>query len=120
MDLLEQPDGSEPQYYCIFIGTNNRYAFAYPIEDKTATTALETLKQFIKDNHGKPIIKLTSDGERAFESNLFTNYCSENGIMVKIVPDKAHSTFGIIDRFIRTLRDMSNTIKSILSSLPNR
>lgn len=107
MDLLEQPKGSDPQYYFIFIGTNNRYAFAYPINDKTAKTALETLKQFIEDNKGKPIIKLTSDGERAFESNLFTNYCSENGIMVKIVPDKAHSTFGIIDRFIRTLRDMN-------------
>ena len=27
--------------------------------------------------------------------------------MLKIVPDKAHSTLGIVDRFIRTLRDMN-------------
>ena len=30
-DLLQQPNGSKPKYYHIFIGTNNRYAFAYPV-----------------------------------------------------------------------------------------
>jgi len=106
-DLLEQPRGSDPQYYHIFIGTNNRYAFAYPINDKSAETAVDTLRQFISDNHGKPIIKLTSDGERAFTSDIFINECHKHQIMVKIVPDKAHSTLGIVDRFVRTLRDMN-------------
>lgn len=106
-DLLQQPKDSEPKYYHIFIGTNNRFAFAYPVNDKTANTSIRTLEQFIRDNNDKPIIKLTSDGESAFKSDTFSDYCHEHGIMLKIVPDKAHSTLGIIDRFIRTLRDMN-------------
>ena len=106
-DLLQQPKDSQPKYFHIFIGTNNRYAFAYPVNNKKASTAIETLKQFIADNHNKPINKLTSDGEKGFDSNDFQNVCAENNIMLKIIPDKAHSTLGIMDRFIRTLRDMN-------------
>ena len=106
-DLLEQPRDSDPKYYHVFIGTNNRYAFAYPVNDKRASTAVSTLQQFIQDLNGKPLIKLTSDGEAAFNSQQFIDECSKHGIILKIVPDKAHSTLGIIDRFIRTLRDMN-------------
>ena len=106
-DFLQQPKNSNPQYYHIFIGTNNHYAFAYPVNDRKAKSAIQTLDKFINDNKGKPIIKLTSDGEGAFKSDAFIIHCQENGIMLKIIPDKAHSTLGIIDRFIRTLRDMN-------------
>ena len=110
-DLLQQSDDRDttlyPHYYHIFLESNSRYAFAYPVEDKTAETAIETLKKFIKDNNNKPIRKLTSDGEKAFDSEAFTNYCHKKGIAVKIILDKAHSTLGLIDRFIRTLRDMN-------------
>ena len=106
-DLLQQPRNTDPQFYHIFIGTNNRYAFAYPVNDKSANTSIETLRKFIEDNHDKPIVKLTSDGECAFNSQSFINFCRDNHIILKIVPDKAHSTLGIVDRFIRTLRDMN-------------
>ena len=109
-DLLQQtadrPRGY-PHYFHIFLESNSRYAFAYPVNDKTARTSIETLNKFIDDNGGKPIRKLTSDGECAFNSNEFTNYCNDKGIAVKIILDKAHSTLGLIDRFIRTLRDMN-------------
>ena len=109
-DLLQQtadrPQGY-PQYFHIFIESNSRYAFAYPVEHKTKETAIDTLNKFINDNQGKPIIKLTSDGEGAFKSNEFMNYCGTKGIAVKIINDKAHSSLGIINRFIRTLRDMN-------------
>ena len=105
-DLLVQPSGADPKYYHIFIGANHRYAFAYPVNDKTATTAVETLTKFVNDTDGK-VVKLTSDGECAFNSQQFINACSEKKIMLKIIPDKAHSTLGIVDRFIRTLRDMN-------------
>ena len=105
-DLLVQPRGMNPLYYHIFIGANNRYAFAYPVNDKSAKTAVDTLKKFVNDAK-KPIHKLTSDGECAFNSKQFIDACQENGIMLKIIPDGAHSTMGIVDRFIRTLRDMN-------------
>ena len=109
-DLIEQTDDKEkdfPKYFHIFLESNSRYAFAYPINDKTADTAIKTLEKFISDNGNKPIRKLTSDGEKGFDSEKFTNFCKSKGIMVKIVLDKAHSTLGLIDRFIRTLRDLN-------------
>ena len=109
-DLLQQtndrPDGY-PHYFHIFIESNSRYAFAYPVDDKKKETAIKTLDKFIADNNGKPIIKLTSDGEGAFKSDDFMNYCGTKGIAVKIINDKAHSSLGLVDRFIRTLRDMN-------------
>ena len=74
-DLLVQPGDVEPKYYHIFIGSNNRYAFAYPVNDKKAYTAVETLEQFINDVHkdGTKVVKLTSDGECAFNSEKFQN-----------------------------------------------
>lgn len=109
-DLIQQTADRKkgyPHYFHVFIGTNTRYAFAYPVNDKSAATSIETLRKFIDDNDGKPIVKLTSDGECAFSSNDFTDFCKSRDIIVKIILDKSHSTLGIVDRFIRTLRDMN-------------
>ena len=113
-DLLQQtedrPDGY-PHYFHIFIESNSRYAFAYPVNDKTEKTAEETLNKFIDENNGKPIVKLTSDGECAFGSEKFKGYCLSKGIYIRIINDRAHSSLGLIDRFIRTLRDLHQPIK---------
>lgn len=110
-DLLEQTKDRDdernyPPYFHVFLESNSRYAFAYPTYDKVGLTAISNVKKLIRDLGGKPVVKLTSDGEAAFQSNAFTNFCHEQNITVRIVPDKAHSTLGLIDRFMRTLRDM--------------
>ena len=113
-DFLQQtgdrPQGY-PHYFHIFIESNARYAFAYPVDDKTEQTAIETLDKFISDNNGRPIVKLTSDGERAFDSSEFKDYCKSKNIMLRIVNDRAHTSLGLVDRFIRTLRDMHQPIR---------
>ena len=113
-DLLQQtgdrPKGY-PHYFHIFLESNSRYAFAYPVNDKTEETAEKTLNKFIEDNNGKPIVKLTSDGESAFDSSKFKEYCKSKNIMIRIINDRAHSSLGLIDRFIRTLRDLHQPIR---------
>ena len=114
-DLLEQTkDRTDqrlyPPFFHVFIESNSRYAFAYPTYDKTALTAISNVKKLIQDLGGFPVVKLTSDGEAAFQSNEFTNFCNSQNITVRIVPDKAHSTLGLIDRFMRTLRDMHQPV----------
>jgi len=104
-DLLVQPLGTEPQYFHIFIGSNNRYAFAYPVNNKDAKTLIGSLNQFLNDVK-RPPVKLTSDAENGLNSKEFVAECAKRDIATKFIPDKAHSTLGIIDRFIRTLRDM--------------
>lgn len=109
-DLLQQTEDKPkeyPKYFHVFLESNSRYAFAYGVNDKTKETAIKTLDRFLMEVGGKPVVKLTSDGEGAFNSNDFTNYCNLKGIAVKIIPDKAHSSLGLIDRFMRTLRDMN-------------
>ena len=113
-DLLQQtgdrPEGY-PAYFHVFIESNSRYAFAYPVNDKKEETAEETLNKFINDNLGKPIVKLTSDGESAFDSKKFKDYCMSKNINIRIIYDRAHSSLGLIDRFIRTLRDLHQPIR---------
>ena len=105
-----RPNGYH-KYFHIFLESNSRYAFAYPVDDKNAKTAIATVDKFIEDNRGKPIVKLTSDGEKGFNSKDFLDHCKERGIYVRINNDRAHSSLGLIDRFIRTLRDMHQPIR---------
>jgi hypothetical protein len=92
-----------PRYWHIFIGTNNRYAAAYPLNDKSGESVRVTLKQFIDDF--KPI-KLSSDEEKAFTDHDTVRLLTNNRVSMYIVTEKHHPSLGIIDRFIRTIRDM--------------
>jgi len=98
-----------PKYFHLFIGTNNRYACAIPIDNKNAETIKNSLQRFL-NNH--KCIKLTSDEELAFLSKLVLDFLKENEIRIQTIPDKNHSALGIIDRFIRTLRDMNTPRES--------
>lgn len=73
-----------PKYWQIFINTNTRYATAYPLEDKTNNSIKKNLERL-----------------------LVMNYLKQNKCGVFIVQEQLHSTLGIIDRAIRTLRDMN-------------
>ena len=109
-DILDNGANNNPRYYHIFIGTNNRYATAIPLETKSISSIIKSLQQFVNMNHPT---KLTSDEEPAFKSAQVKKYLSDNSIDQHIVLDQIHSTLGIIDRFIRTLRDMNTpTTKS--------
>ena len=96
--------GPEPRYWHIFIGTNNHYAVAYPLNNKSAASVKQTLNQFINEYHP---IKLTSDEESAFVEKGNMKMLTDNKVLVHIITEQNHSALGIIDRFIRTLRDMN-------------
>jgi len=93
-----------PRYWHIFIGTNNHYAVAYPLNSKSATDVRETLTKFIKEYHP---VKLTSDEESAFIEKGNMKLLTDNKVLIHIITEQNHSALGIIDRFIRTLRDMN-------------
>ena len=92
------------KYWQIFINTNTRYATAYPLEDKTSESIRKNLEKFVQLYHPR---KITSDEEAGFTSKDNMNYLKQNKCGVFIVQEQLHSTLGIIDRFIRTLRDMN-------------
>ena len=103
-DLMDNGKDNEPRYWHIFIGTNNHYAVAYPLNNKSAASVKQTLTQFINEYHP---IKLTSDEESAFVEKGNMKMLTDNKVLVHIITEQNHSALGIIDRFIRTLRDMN-------------
>ena len=111
-DLMDNGVNADPRYWHIFIGTNNHYAVAYPLANKSTVAVKSTLTQFINKYHP---VKLTSDQESSFISNM--KLLSENRCQMHVITDQNHSALGIIDRFIRTLRDMNiPTAKGIRQS----
>ena len=101
-DLLD--NGDNPKYWHVFVGVNTRYLDVYPLEGKSNEDVKKSLTWFI--NKYKPE-KLTSDQEPAFTSKATCKLCSDNNVKLFIITDKQHSSLGVIDRVIRTLRDMN-------------
>ena len=123
MDLLEQShirgaehssshssDSSFPKYFLILINVNTRYAYAFPTERKNQNAINALLTEFI-NNHS--INSIVCDDEAAFTSKLVVDTLTEHNVSLRIITEQRHSALGIIDRFIRTLRDMNiPTVKS--------
>ena len=109
MDLLDNGANNTPRYYHIFIGTNNRYAVARALNSKDAEDVRQSLLDFILTYHP---VKLTSDQEAAFMEKQNVQLLNDMHVVLQTVPDKSHSTLGIIDRFIRTIRDMNRPVDS--------
>ena len=103
-DLLDNGRENDPRFWHVFIGTNNRYAVAYPLDSKNAGDVRKSLSDFI--NTYRPS-KITSDQEPALLEKSNLQLMKDKKVLLQMVPDKNHSTLAIIDRFIRTLRDMN-------------
>ena len=113
MDLLEQsrerPD-TFPAYFLILINVNTRYAHAIPTERKTKEAINEILTEFI---NAHAITSIVCDDERAFTSKLVLDTLTSHNVSIRIITEQRHSALSIVDRFIRTLRDMNTpTVKS--------
>ena len=103
-DLIDQGANHTPRYWHLFVGVNTRYMYALPLNSKSSSDVKQTLTKFIDEFHPK---KLTSDEESAFTSKEIVKFCTGHKVQLFIVTDKNHSTLGVIDRAIRTLRDMN-------------
>ena len=107
MDLLDNGKENEPRYWFIFIGTNNRYGVALPLNSKSAEDVRDALNIFISEFSPA---KLTSDQEKAFMEKRNIELMKEKKVLLQTVPERNHSSLSLIDRFIRTLRDMNRVV----------
>ena len=104
MDLLDNGKNHVPRYWHVFIGVNNRYAVTQAINSKDAEDVRQSLLNFILEYHP---VKLTSDQEASFMEKQNVQMLTDMKVILQTVPEQNHSTLSIIDRFIRTLRDMN-------------
>ena len=108
-DLMDNGKEGVPRYFHVFINQNTRYAVVLPLSSKSAEAVRETLTKFINQYHP---VKLTSDEEPAFVEKNNVDLLKAHRVTQYIVQHQNHSSLGIIDRFIRTLRDMNTPTAS--------
>ncbi len=109
-DLFDNTSSGRPRFWHIFIGMNNRYVIAHPLSNKSSKAINKSLLMFLQKVRPR---KLTSDMEKSFGSTENKNLCKQYHCQYQFFNSKHnHSPLGIIDRFIRTLRDMNTPMVS--------
>ena len=108
IDLLEQSHNRDPDkypaFYLIIINVNTKFAYAIPIENKNQDTIHDVLKDFV-ENHR--MVSIVCDEEGAIKSKKVLDMLTEKKVSVKFITDQRHTALAVVDRFIRTLRDMN-------------
>ena len=104
-DLLDNGQmANTPRYWHVFVGVNTRYLDALPLNGKSNSDVKQSLTKFIQKYHPE---KLTSDDEPAFTSKETCKLCSDNHVKLYVVTHSNHSSLSVIDRVIRSLRDLN-------------
>lgn len=105
-DTLEQTPQASPRYFLIIINVNSRKLYAYPMNNKGAAAVLEALNKF--KNSVKKITSMTSDSDSAYLTSQVLSFMKSNHIDYRTTQQNDHNKLGIINRVIRTLRDMNH------------
>ena len=102
--------------YLMFININTRKAYAYEMNGKGAKEVLRSLEEFIKI---EPECKsIESDEDTAYLSKTVLDFMRDHDIIYTTTTDNDHNKLGIINRFMRTIRDMkSNEPKASILDL---
>ena len=103
-DTLIQSKGTAPPAFLIFININSRKGYAYPLRNKNTDSVMNALNEFVKTVHPKT---LTSDQDSAYLAKSVTEFFNENNITHYTTEKHNHNILGIINRLIRTLRDLN-------------
>ena len=105
IDTLVQSRGAQPPYFLIIVNINSRKLFAYPMNTKDASSVLTALRSFISET--KQVSSITSDQDKAYLSPEITKFMIDNHIDHQTTFTNDHNRLGIINRAIKTLRDIN-------------
>ena len=119
MDTLVQTSQASPRYFLIIININSRKLYAYPMNQKNSSEVMKALKSFIDEV--KIIRSITSDQDSAYLDSKVNRFMIDNHIDHQTTFTNDHNRLGIINRAIKTLRDLNNdrdfTIQSMNKAL---
>lgn len=104
-DTLQQTTRADPRYFLIVININSRKLYAYPMVDKNSRSVLQALTQFKRDV--QTITSMTSDRDKAYLSSEVLSFMKSNRIDYRTTEAHDHNKLGIINRVIRTIRDLN-------------
>ena len=123
-DTFVQPKGSNPPYYLMIIAVNSRYGYAYPMHDKGSKAVEDVLRMFCSLVHP---LTLYSDRDKAYLSDRVLSLLKSKGIVYHTTEEHNHNVLGIVNRYIRTIRDLAadspvistSAMKKILNNYNN-
>ena len=91
--------------FLMLINVNTRKAHAYAMQGKGAVQVKNVLDKFIND---EPSCRsIASDQDAAYLSNQVKEWMYSHEIIYTTTSDDNHNNLGIINRFMRTIRDMA-------------
>jgi hypothetical protein len=91
-------------YFLIVVNVNTKKAYQYPFATKTAANVLKALEKFWT---AVPDCKaMVSDQDASFLAHQVVDAFIQRGIKLTTTTDNDHHSLGIINRLMRTLRDM--------------
>ncbi len=105
-DTLVQSRGSSVPAFLVLININSRKGYAIPMSNKGSSEVLSALNHFFSVADVKPVA-MTSDQDPAYLTEAVTNFFIEHEIDYRTTEDNNHNILGVINRFIRTLRDLN-------------
>ena len=109
-DIFVNPKG-KPPYYLMFINQNTKYAVAFPMENRSSHSVLNAIQTFVKEHK---VNTLVSDAERAFMSKDVVEFLISNRIeLYTMVAENMKTGLSVINRFMRTLRDLIGKNRNI-------
>lgn len=104
MDTFINDKTKDGLNYLMLININTRKAYCYAMKGKGAKEVARALNKFI---HEVPeIYSITSDQDASYLSNEVLQLMKDNNIIYTTTEDNNHNVLGIINRFMRTIRDM--------------
>jgi hypothetical protein len=89
------------------------------MENKTEGEILRCLKLFWEDAKHK-VVSIRCDEEAGLDTKLVNDWLEANKISAKSIRDQNHTSLSVIDRFIRTLRDMNTPTEKTERTSMNR
>ena len=90
--------------YLMLININTRKAYCYPMKGNGAKEVAKALNKFFEEE--PDIYSITSDQDAAYLSNVVLQLMKSHDIIYNTTEDNNYNVLGIINRFMRTIRDM--------------
>lgn len=103
-DTLIQSRNANPPAFLVFIEINSKKGYGYPMRNKGVDEVVRCLNEFIADASPKPS-ELTSDQDSAYMNEKVINFMLDHDINYFTTEDNNHNILGVVNRFIKTLRD---------------
>jgi hypothetical protein len=89
-------------YYLILININTRIVELYHLQNRSSTSIKNALKYIMNKITFK---SLESDEEKSFLSSNVLSSLKKHKVDYYVITEQQHQTLGVIDIFIRTMRD---------------